>query len=94
MYAVIFRATIKKLDSEYSDSIVLLRKKAKEYGCIDFISCTEGNEEITISYWQSEDQIKNWKNDPDHIKAQEMGKTRWYASYSVDVVEVKRSYSK
>jgi len=31
---------------------------------------------------------KKWKHDPVHLKAQELGKTKWYKSYSVLVVEV------
>jgi len=30
----------------------------KEYGCLDFISVTEGKQEIAIFYWETEDANK------------------------------------
>jgi len=51
MYAVIFRATINKLDEAYSRTATRMRELAmKEYGCSEFISVTEGKQEISISY--------------------------------------------
>ena len=93
MFAVIFKARLKKIDDEYTSTAKMLRELAKNYGCVDFISSTEGDMEIAISYWESEEQIKQWKMDPEHIKAQQLGKSRWYGSYKIEIVEIKREYS-
>ena len=94
MYAVIFKAEINKLDSRYTKMAEQMRTLAMEkYGCTDFISVTEGNQEIAISYWQTTQQIQAWKQDAEHLVAQALGKTNWYTSYSVQVVEVIREYS-
>ena len=94
MYAVIFKATIKQLDDEYSQTAKRMRELAtKKYGCIEFISSLEGDQEIAISYWESEAHIIEWKQDLEHIKAQQLGAEKWYSYYSVEVVEIKRSYS-
>ena len=93
MYAVIFRAEINKLDQSYADMAARMRELAiTKYGCIDFMALTEGNQEITISYWGSEEQITAWKNDPEHREAQELGRSKWYKSYKVEVVKVEREY--
>ena len=93
MYAVIFRATMANADEEYYRTAKRLRELAiNNYGCIDFISMMEGNDEVAISYWETEDQIASWKSDPIHKDAQENGRHSWYESYSVEVCEVKRSY--
>lgn len=93
MYAVIFRAEINHLDAAYSDMGARLRELAmKEYGCVEFVSSTENNIEIAISYWPSLEAIQAWKNDPEHLKAQEKGKSGWYKSYRVQVAEVLREY--
>ena len=63
-----------------------------KYGCKEFTSLVEGKNEIAISYWDTEDQIKEWKNDTEHLAAQEMGKSKWYKSYSVQIVKVTRQY--
>ncbi len=94
MYAVIFRARIAQLDEDYVRASKRMRQLATEkYGCVDFNSVTEGDEEISISYWESEDQIKRWKNDPEHMQVQEQGKSKWYRSYQVQVVKVIRDYA-
>jgi heme-degrading monooxygenase HmoA len=49
--------------------------------------------EIAISYWPSQDNIRAWKNNPEHQKAQAQGKSRWYKSYQVQVVEVLHQYA-
>ena len=93
MYAVIFRATIADFDQEYESLAKKLREHAfQQYNCIDFIALTEGKEEIAISYWPDEEAIKDWKNDAEHIFAQSQGRAKWYQSYKVEVVEIKRSY--
>ena len=93
MYAVIFIAEINELDQSYADTAVRMRELAmSKYGCTDFTAVTQGDREIAISYWQNEDQIKAWKTDPEHREAQEMGRTRWYKSWQVQVVKVEREY--
>ena len=95
MYAVIFRAEINKLDSCYSEMASQMRELAiNKYGCKEFTSVAEGNQEIAISYWQDQEQIKQWKQDSKHLVAQGHGQTIWYKSYTVQVVEIIREYSK
>jgi heme-degrading monooxygenase HmoA len=93
-YAVIFRAEIRALDAEYAAMAARLRELAiEEYGCVEFFAVTEGCQEVAISYWDSEAQITNWKQNAEHLVAQENGRNQWYRSYSVEVAEVVRSYS-
>jgi heme-degrading monooxygenase HmoA len=94
MYAVIFRAEIASFDDEYFAMAEEMRNIAiNKYGCKDFVSCSEGKNEIAISYWETEDQILEWKKDIEHIKAQENGRSKWYKSYTVQVTKVAREYS-
>jgi len=93
MYAVIFRARLAHGDDAYYQTAERLRELALgKYGCLEFVSVMEGDEEIAVSYWENEAQIMNWKKDPEHTMAQERGRTRWYKSYSVEVCKVERSY--
>ena len=94
MYAVIFRANVGNLDQEYSEAIERMKKLAfEEYGCLDFGAFMEGDRRIAVSYWNSEEDIRNWKNNSEHLSAQKRGAEKWYTSYTVQVVEVKREYS-
>ena len=47
---------------------------------------------ITISYWKTEAAIASWKNQVDHLVAQQTGKAKWYSEYSVRVCKVEREY--
>ncbi|KKC98791.1 MULTISPECIES: antibiotic biosynthesis monooxygenase family protein [Photobacterium] len=94
MFAVIFRAKTGQQDGQYAEMVKVMRDLAFEkYGCLDFIAVTEGDQEIAISYWNAEADIQNWHRDSQHALAQQFGREKWYASYTVQVVEVKRQYS-
>jgi heme-degrading monooxygenase HmoA len=93
MFAVIFKAKINELDEKYSPLAEELRELAiREYGCLEFNSCTQGNSEIAISYWESEAQIRNWKINTQHLEAQKLGAFKYYDSYTVQIAEIKREY--
>jgi heme-degrading monooxygenase HmoA len=93
VYAVIFKAEINQLDEAYELMATRMRELAmNEYGCTEFTACMQGNTEIAISYWHTQEQILAWRNDPEHQQAQALGKHEWYRSYHVQVVEVLREY--
>lgn len=93
MYAVIFKAEIAEFDDEYGALADKLRQLAiEQYGCREFVAVSEGTTEIAISYWDTEKQIKAWKQNSDHLVAQSKGKSKWYKSYSVEIMEVQRAY--
>lgn len=93
MYVVIFRAKVRELDSEYSQVAARMRELAlSKFGCIEFHSVTEGENEVALSYWPNEEAIRAWKAHPEHVLAQRAGRERWYESYSVQVAAVTREY--
>ena len=47
---------------------------------------------ISVSYWESEEAIANWKNHADQARAQKRGRSEWYEDYQVRVAKVTRSY--
>jgi heme-degrading monooxygenase HmoA len=93
MYVVIFRATVRQLDETYTRMAGRMRELAlTEFGCLAFHAVTEGAQEVALSYWPNEAAIRAWKAHPEHVLAQQQGRDHWYASYSVEVAEVRRSY--
>ena len=93
MFAVIFHAEIAQLDDEYFATAKQMRELAiSHYGCLDFVATTEGSREIAISYWPSLEHIPHWKENTEHLQAQQQGRARWYKSYKVEVVELLRTY--
>lgn len=92
-FLVVFRATVLQFDDEYSRVAARMRQLAlDEFGCLDFHALTEGEHEVALSYWPSAEAIASWKRHPEHVLAQESGRTRWYASYSVEVTRIERAY--
>ena len=47
---------------------------------------------ITVSYWQSDAAASAWRDHPDHAAIRQIGRDRWYSSYSLHVAELTRSY--
>jgi len=93
MFVVIFRARVRALDDEYFRVAARMRELAlNEFGCLEFHVVTEGDTEVALSYWPSEEAIKAWKTHPEHLLAQTAGRERWYESYSVQVACLTREY--
>ncbi len=93
MDTVIFRAEIYILDDTYALMPARMRELAEDKcGCIGFIAVTEDEQDIAMSYWENQEQIRAWKQDPEHRFAQESGRAEWYKSYQAQVVEVLTDY--
>jgi len=60
-----------------------------------FLGVESAREEvgITVSYWQSLEAIRNWKQHAEHLLAQELGRQQWYQSYKTRICLVERDYS-
>ena len=95
MYVVIFRARVRAFDAEYFDTAVRMRELAlAQFGCLEFHGVTEGENEVVLSYWPDEASIRAWRAHPEHLLAQQAGRDRWYASYSVQVATITRDYQR
>ena len=47
---------------------------------------------ITVSYWQTLDAIAAWRDHPEHLQAQALGRSKWYAAFDLHIAKVERSY--
>ncbi|MFD1161174.1 antibiotic biosynthesis monooxygenase family protein [Hwangdonia seohaensis] len=91
-YAVIFTSTQNKnLDgySEMSEKMETLAKQQNGFLGMDSARNTVG---ITVSYWDTLEAIKNWKQQSDHLQAQLKGRQDWYSWYNVKICKVEREY--
>jgi heme-degrading monooxygenase HmoA len=94
MLVVIFRARIKQLDAQYATTAARMRELAlRDFGCLAFHACSEGPDEIALSYWPDEASVQAWRAHPAHVEAQQLGQTRWYEHYTVEVARVERCYT-
>jgi heme-degrading monooxygenase HmoA len=91
-YAVIFTSLRTEVEQGYSamsDKMEELAKKQPEF--LGMESSRDGLG-ITISYWKSLEAIKEWKNNSQHLVAQELGKKQWYKSFKTRICKVELDY--
>ena len=94
-FAVIFSSQRTGTDQigyeETAERMIALAKEQTGFLGVEGVRGSDGFG-ITISYWQSEDDIKAWKINGEHLKAQNLGHSRWYKSYVTRVCKVERHY--
>lgn len=91
-YAVIFTSTQNENIEGYSemaDKMECLAKQQTGFLGIDSARNTVG---ITVSYWETLNAIKNWKQQTEHLQAQQKGRNYWYSWYNVRICKVEREY--
>lgn len=47
---------------------------------------------ITVSYWRDLATIKAWRENAEHKTAQQLGKQKWYTSYSIEIARIEAVY--
>ncbi|HEV7241607.1 MAG TPA: antibiotic biosynthesis monooxygenase [Thermoanaerobaculia bacterium] len=92
-YAVIFTSTRTDVDEGYdamSDKMVEMA--AQQPGFLGVESARgEDGLGITVSYWESEEAIANWRANAEHRIAQTTGRTKWYEEFVTRVARVERT---
>ncbi|GGH87299.1 heme-degrading monooxygenase HmoA [Pullulanibacillus pueri] len=95
-YAVIF--TSKRTDQDASgyarasDNMMALAKKQPGFIRVESARNPEGDG-ITVSYWESLEAIKLWRENAKHQAVQRKGKDLWYSEYKVKICKIEREYS-
>lgn len=84
-YSVIFTSKRTEGDNGYT------HMAKQQTGFLGIESAT-GESNITISYWESLEAIKKWKENSAHLNAQEKGKQEWYSWFKVRICKVEREY--
>jgi heme-degrading monooxygenase HmoA len=95
-YAVIFTAQRTDVDRGYgrmAERMVEMARTQPGFLGVESVRGADGLG-ITVSYWDSEAAIANWKAHAEHRVAQETGKSVWYADYFLRVARVERDYGK
>lgn len=94
-YAVIFTSQRTEGDNGYSAMAERMDELArKQPGFITAESVRDASGAgITVSYWESLAAIRSWKQNEEHLVAQEKGRLAWYDSYKVRICKVEREYS-
>ena len=93
-YAVIFTAKQSDNTEGYEAMVKQMNDFVKtQKGFIGADSVSQNKNEITVSYWDTMEDIRAWSMNERHVAAKKGGKERWYDSFTVRICEVKREYA-
>lgn len=98
MYAVIFEVEIKEGQQE---AYLNIAAKLKEQlvlmpGFISierFESLTNEGKLVSLSFWEDEKSLINWKKNIDHLSAQAKGRDSIFKDYRIRIAKVERDYT-
>jgi heme-degrading monooxygenase HmoA len=94
-YAVIFSSQRTETGAEAYEQMAakMLELAASQPGYLGVESVRDpSGAGITVSYWESEESIKAWREHVAHLVAQSRGRTEWYASFTVRICKIERDY--
>jgi len=103
-FAVIFTSLRTDVDegheetacTEYAETAVRMTELAAQQpgflGVESAVGTAREGIGITVSYWADLDAIKRWKQNAEHLIAQEKGRELWYEAYKTRIVKVERDY--
>ncbi|MGP0174680.1 antibiotic biosynthesis monooxygenase family protein [Pseudomonas sp. NCHU5208] len=92
-YVVIFTSLRTEVDAGYAEAAQrMLELAAQQPGFLGVESARSDGLGITLSYWQSEEAIRAWREHAEHSAVRERGRGEWYAAFTTRVAKVERAY--
>ena len=93
-YAAIFSSTHTGAHEGYAEDTETILELAKDHpGFLGVEAAGDDNLSIAVSYWDSDETIRAFKELADHLIIQKRGRDTYYKSYKVRVAKVERDYS-
>lgn len=92
-YAVIFTSIRTNVDENYGDMATRMVELAHAQPGFLGVESARQAVGITVSYWESLDAIQQWKQNAEHLIAQQTGRDRWYETYQVRICRVEQDYA-
>lgn len=91
-YAVIFTNLLSEDTDGYHDMAFKMEELAKQQPGYLGLESARDELGVTISYWESLEAISAWKENLEHLEAQQKGRDRWYRWYKTRICKVEREY--
>ena len=93
-HVIVFRSRLRPgVEAEYgahADQMYELARtmpgmlSARDYAADD-------GERVSIIEFDSAENLRRWREHPDHVRAQDRGRLEWYSFYSIQICIVERS---
>ncbi len=91
-YSVIFTSIRTEEDNGYAEMATqMVNLASNQSGFLGIESAREGVG-ITVSYWTDLESINAWKQNSEHLIAQQKGKELWYKQFKTRICKVERDY--
>ena len=92
-YAAIFSSTHTGSHEGYAEDTQTILELAKQQpGFLGIEAAGDDDLSIAVSYWDSDETIRAFKQLAEHLVIQKRGKATYYKSYKVRVARVERDY--
>jgi heme-degrading monooxygenase HmoA len=93
-WAVIFTSEAGADRAGYAEmDAALVETVHRQPGFCGVESIGDATRSITVSYWDSEEAIRAWRDHAEHRVAQSEGRSRWYSCYHIEVCRIERRYA-
>lgn len=92
-YAVIFVSQLRPDAQGYADAaerMMELVRAQPGFRGVESVRSGDGLG-VTVSYWDSLDAIAAWKKQPEHAAIQQIGRSRWYSRFAIQVCRIERA---
>lgn len=93
-FAVIFSSKRSAGDRGYAETaarMVELAKGMPGFLGVETVRDAEGFG-VTVSYFDSEEAIRAWRDHPEHAAARQRGRAEWYEHFELRIARVERAY--
>ncbi len=84
-------------ESEFETALQQMQQQVRKYdGFLGEAPCCSLDDEkkfVSLFYWQDRQSIKAWREDPEHVKIQHLGREKIFAWYKIRVCELEREYA-
>jgi heme-degrading monooxygenase HmoA len=94
-YAVIFTSIRTEGDDEGYGSVAdrMVELGSQQPGFLRIESVRDSDRVgITVSYWESLEAIAKWKQNLEHLQAQQLDRSKWYQRFGLRVCRIEYDY--
>ncbi len=83
-------------ESKFEAALKHMQEQVKRYdGFLGEAPCCSLDDEkkfVTLFYWRDREAMKAWREDPEHVKTQQLCREKIFGWYKIRVCELEREY--
>ncbi|MCX2561199.1 antibiotic biosynthesis monooxygenase [Acetobacter farinalis] len=91
-YAVIFTSVRTDISDGYDETSTEMLRLAETMPGFLGVESARDALGITVSYWQTPEDIARWRQHAEHRLARQNGRKLWYHSFTTRICRVERAY--